>query len=301
MDNIEQLYRISPFLRAIRQEELSIYGNWIDYDYVLTYVKSGTVEFKIDGALYQLRSGDAIIVPPFTHHLVSSPDETIVHYVVHFDLFYDPSREKLSEIGADRYDTSISTEEQLLGSRPIVVMLNDTQQLYMEEVLSSLIYKKQNTQNPWFPLQTKAALIDILALIFQCDEIKQSKDVTASPNWPFVRNAMEYINLHYTDSTLNNSAISSAVGISENYLCSIFKQLVGIGVHSYLLNTRIARAQELILNGKHSVTQIAELTGFTSIHTFCRTFKKITGRTPKSFGNTPLHNIDTRKTGLVGQ
>ena len=284
MNNLAQLHEISPFLRCIRHEEICVYGNWMDYDHVLTFIEEGNVEFFIDGVNYCLSAGDAIIVPPFTPHLVTTPkSQKITHYVTHFDLFHDPDRVQLRLIGAQQYECTTPLREQLLGSSPIIVKLNESQQSYLKEKLLHLMRISQKQSSVFADLQAKSILIDLLALILQYNEVRSTSKVVTRTNWPIVRNTMEFINLHYSNSALTNNVISEAVGVSENYLCSIFMNMLGITVHTYLLNTRIARAKELILEGKYSMTQIAELTGFSSIHTFSRTFKKIYGHSPKAF------------------
>lgn len=293
MNHLNKLYEISPYLRCIRHEELYVYGNWMDYDHVLTFIEEGNVEFFIDGVNYFLSSGNAIIVPPFTPHLVTTTKNTkITHYVTHFDLFYDSERTQLQLIGAQQYKCKIPTKEKLLGSKPILVKLSESQQTYLKEKLLYLIRISQRNTSSWGILQAKAILIDLLALILQCDEVKSNTNTAVHNNWPIVRNTMEFINLHYSNGSLTNNIISEAVGVSENYLCSVFKNMLGITIHTYLLNTRIARAKELILEGKYSITQVAELTGFRSIHSFSRTFKKYHGRSPKAFATSPLLSVD---------
>lgn len=289
MNYSDLLYQISPHFRYIRQEELSIYGNWVDYDHVFTYISKGEADFIINGVCYTLKKGDVILIPPYMHHLVRSHHDTIIQYVMHFDLFYHPDRASLKGLGLEYCDSPLPPEERFFGSRPIVVSLNEKQQVFLTEKLTFLLWKKQDTDNPWFPLQAKAILIDILALIFQCNELKSSFDSTNSLNWSAVRQTMDYVHLHYADKNLNNAAISKVTGLSENYLCTIFRQQIGISIHEYLLNTRIARAEELLLYADASITEIAEMTGFSGIHAFSRAFKKFTGKSPSSFRNaSPL-------------
>ena len=98
-----------------------------------------------------------------------------------------------------------------------------------------------------------------------------------------VQQAMEYIQQHYADKNMTNRRIGEAVGYSETYLCALFKQQTGSGMYNYLLHTRIARAQELILSDLYTVTEVAERCGFSGIYSFSRAFKAVTGKAPLDF------------------
>ena len=50
--------------------------------------------------------------------------------------------------------------------------------------------------------------------------------------------------------------------------------------HRYQLNTRIGKAQELLLMKGESLSMVAVATGFADQSHFTRTFKRVTGATP---------------------
>ena len=58
-----------------------------------------------------------------------------------------------------------------------------------------------------------------------------------------------------------------------------------ISLHKYIMNVRIEHAQQLLLSGKVNVTEAADMTGFSSIHVFSKTFKNIMGISPSQFMN----------------
>ena len=51
----------------------------------------------------------------------------------------------------------------------------------------------------------------------------------------------------------------------------------------YLRLVRIDMAKELLKEDKYTVEQISEMVGYTNSRTFTRSFKSITGVTPKVF------------------
>ena len=69
-------------------------------------------------------------------------------------------------------------------------------------------------------------------------------------------------------------------GVSEAHFARSFKQAFGLPPHRYLLTRRIERAVALLRETDLSVTEIAFQTGWSSLGTFGRTFRDVTGGSP---------------------
>src|SRR5256885_16032090 len=68
--------------------------------------------------------------------------------------------------------------------------------------------------------------------------------------------------------------------VSEAHFARSFKEAFGIPPHRYLLTRRIERAKRLLGDTELAVTEIAFQTGWSSLGTFCRTFRDVTGESP---------------------
>lgn len=71
--------------------------------------------------------------------------------------------------------------------------------------------------------------------------------------------------------------------VSEAHFARSFKEAFGVPPHRYLLTRRIERATALLRDTDLSITDIAFRTGWTSLGTFGRTFRDITGESPGEF------------------
>jgi AraC-like DNA-binding protein len=71
-------------------------------------------------------------------------------------------------------------------------------------------------------------------------------------------------------------------GVSEAHFARSFKQAFGVPPHRYLLTRRIERATALLRDTDLSITEIAFDTGWESLGTFGRTFRDITGESPRA-------------------
>lgn len=77
--------------------------------------------------------------------------------------------------------------------------------------------------------------------------------------------------------------LSHVMFLEKSYIGRVFKryyQDTPIGYHQKL---RIKKAKNLLIYTNLTITQIASLTGFASIHDFDRVFKKLEGKKPSSY------------------
>lgn len=93
--------------------------------------------------------------------------------------------------------------------------------------------------------------------------------------------AMEYVNLHYTESDLSLKTVASAIGVSPNYLSAIFKSVSAVSFSRHLLNKRLSAALTLIKEGNTVVSDVAYKVGFSSPYYFSNQFRKYNNDSPK--------------------
>lgn len=69
-------------------------------------------------------------------------------------------------------------------------------------------------------------------------------------------------------------------GVSAAHFARSFKDAFGVPPHRYLLTRRLERAKAMLRDTDLSVTEIAFQTGWSSLGTFGRTFRDVTGESP---------------------
>lgn len=82
---------------------------------------------------------------------------------------------------------------------------------------------------------------------------------------------------------LTISDLAAAAFSSPAHLVRRFKIAFGETPHRYLQRRRIERAKEMLRNTEMSVTEICFAVGFTSLGTFSRTLKHLSGTSPSSY------------------
>lgn len=79
------------------------------------------------------------------------------------------------------------------------------------------------------------------------------------------------------------NALASELGVGYSNLRHSFVARVGISPREHYLNTRIEKAQDLLLNTSKSVKEIAEILGFESASHFSKQFKNRIGGSPSDW------------------
>ena len=97
--------------------------------------------------------------------------------------------------------------------------------------------------------------------------------------------AMKYIEAHIQDPTLSNVELAKHLGISEVYLRKQFQACYHITPKQYILDIRIRKAKQLLIDTPFAIAAIAEECGFSSAYHFCRCFKQRTGKTPTQYAS----------------
>ena len=77
--------------------------------------------------------------------------------------------------------------------------------------------------------------------------------------------------------------LAHTLGMNETYLKIYFKAAVGSTVYAFVKEKRVQRAQQLLLEGEMTVSEIAYVVGYKHPTHFTAAFKKATGVCPKDF------------------
>lgn len=77
--------------------------------------------------------------------------------------------------------------------------------------------------------------------------------------------------------------IAQKVGMNEFKLKNGFRELFGNGVYEYLRTERMQEARHLLSEHRKNVKEVAALTGYKSVNSFIKAFKKKFGETPGEY------------------
>ncbi len=98
-------------------------------------------------------------------------------------------------------------------------------------------------------------------------------------------NMMNYINNHI-DTDINIEQIAFDLKISKFHLHKIFKEQMGTNIYETIKSIRLQKASNLLITNKYStITEVANMCGYSSQTSFIRAFKIRFDQTPKIWRN----------------
>ena len=122
----------------------------------------------------------------------------------------------------------------------------------------------------------------------QVQEEKVTKIQAESPDERLLNRVMKVINENMGNANLNVEMIASEVGISRVHLHRKLKELTNQSTRDFIRNVRLKQAAALLSEKKHSVSEVAALTGFPNIAYFSTAFKELFGISPSGYMNRNL-------------
>jgi AraC family transcriptional regulator len=90
---------------------------------------------------------------------------------------------------------------------------------------------------------------------------------------------------------LSLSRIASITGVSASHFKTLFRESAGVPLHQYVIQRRIERAKDLLMQDKLSIAEIALATGFSHQSHLARHMRRSVGLSPRAmkrlFADTP--------------
>ena len=115
-----------------------------------------------------------------------------------------------------------------------------------------------------------------------CDEYKifkeKSNDISNDDSA-----IIDEINNNITNSELSLAYLTEKFGVSNKYISTMCKRILGMTYIQYVQNERIKLAINYIQNSNYTLDEIASMCGYTSQLTFRRNFKNVTGVNPSEY------------------
>ncbi len=247
--------------------------------YEIYYLVSGSRKFFIESDIYNISKGDLVFIDKNAMHRTTySSDKMNERAYVLFD-------DKHISAFIDRYGKE--DLEQCLKYRVFSIPIQRRE--YVEGLISKL-YTERRHADEFSQTLMENCLCELMVFLvrykrsfFDAKENISSLSAEAlSPGDENIQKAARYIVENYRrDISLTEAA--EYVNMSSTYFSKKFKEVTGFGFKEYLLNLRIKRASELLLETRLSVTEIAYEAGFNDSNYFGDVFKKNKGISPLGY------------------
>lgn len=231
-----------------RTEKTPVSGIRFHNGFEFLYVYSGSIELSIDGDVCALRQGDGALVFPDVVHSYRSLCET-ESYCCIFSPSYVPEFGKRRRLTAPE-----SCVFALPDGSKIIDMLRDSTNLFA----------------------IKGILYYILSFV------AGNEDDAGGDMVEVAQKVMDYIEQNFSEN-ITLTDISLALNYNYNYLSALINRIFKMSFSKLLNKYRVYTAEQLLKARKYKIIDISERCGYSSLRSFNRNFKKITGKTPSEF------------------
>ena len=245
-----------------------------DHNYFELYlVIRGFCRYTIQDSTYDLHDGDFILIPPHTFHSTRYPTGSCRRSIVFFNR---------SDIGSYILDQCSDQPDYFSFAHAFHLREESRGKVHS---LYTRMAAEEKSPDEHTPALQELYLQELLILLLRGSDILNgsTKEVQTADRQILL--AARYINSNYMNP-ITASDIAAAAGFSPNYLSRKFRQEVGIGVHEYLVTTRLQHAAGELLSTTDSITDIALRCGFSDSNYFKDAFKKKYGMTPRDYRNS---------------
>lgn len=93
---------------------------------------------------------------------------------------------------------------------------------------------------------------------------------------------LQYCTTHYKEN-LTVASVADSLSISRSCVSHIFSTRISMNFCDYINSLRLAEAEKILNNKNYTVTEVAGMSGFSTIRTFNRAFLKKHGISPSAY------------------
>lgn len=171
-------------------------------------------------------------------------------------------------------------------SDPALLSLDDTQAEEILQLLSHLsLSYDQFCDNPKGYGNDLGVRMSLARLLLQVNRLYRGvhniEQRLPDPRAHQIYAIMHYLHQHY-DQELSLDFLSETFFMNKYSLCNLFKSVTGTSINQYLIQCRLMKAKELLLN-HIPVEEVCSRVGYNNLSHFSRSFKKQTGLSPKQY------------------
>lgn len=252
----------------------------------INYVRKGSGNHLINKNTVPVSNGDIFIIPPYIpHKIITDPNDPLE--VIEFEFstkFILPDQQSIEECTGYldfAYLEPFMVAEEKVKPR---FKLNKQLQIEVEAILNEVLEESRERQ-PGYMLIAKALLLKLLVMIGRAytREIEGTDTERTFQQYKnMIALAKDYIDAHHARN-ISLKEISEYVGYSQSHFCYLFKAITGKTAVEYINTVRVQHAIELLTGSKLSVLDISLEAGFNTVSNFNKTFKLITGLSPREY------------------
>ncbi|MBU5359576.1 AraC family transcriptional regulator [Enterococcus raffinosus] len=153
--------------------------------------------------------------------------------------------------------------------------------ILIQNYVHDLIWERNITDHPLGSENASLLLLVLLNNFFAITKEKQDTKIDNPYFYAFQKIRMDIQNrpeMHYSPE-----ALAEEMAISLSHFQHLYKTFFQQSLKADVIHNRVAKAQRLIATSDLTITEIAEICGYSSDVHFYRQFKRVTGTSPREY------------------
>ena len=252
------------------QSDHDTQANYISDDIEIVYYKEGGSITTIGNKTYTCPPHSFLIIEPYQLNTsTNTGNSNYSYYFFHFDI--EP----------------LSLRQQfisLLTKHGHLIYQDEIKNF--EEMLERLLIEAKEKEIGYSSIIT-SALIRVVVEIIRA-QLKRNDDhaieIIESPHLELVNEAINYIHDHL-HTAIKLATMAKDLGVSTSMLYKAFTNILMMPPLTYIHQQKILAAKKMLATG-NTVTLIASELGYSSAYHLSKTFKQITGVSPREYKNS---------------
>jgi AraC family transcriptional regulator len=247
------------------------------------YIEEGEGAIEDKNGILKLEAGHLYLIPNYTLCNLFCENYLSQYYVQFFEEPSDISpifgnfnyacKVPASDIDVDNFKrlVEINPGRGLEGS--------DNPEIYEKQIHYQRYQALNELQRRSAFIESQGILLQLISRFLDQEPYIRKKAEAIPVN---ILDAIRFISIHLHNE-LSVSKLAERYGFNPQYFSRLFEEHLGLGPQAYVIKKRIERAKHMISSQNMSFTEIAERTGFGSISSFSKCFKRETGLSPRHY------------------
>lgn len=145
-----------------------------------------------------------------------------------------------------------------------------------------MLFEKMAKREEYYQLEVYGLLFLTFSMLYSHGYILKGTEISHGRQAKKVTELINWLNENFTEP-ISLDKLAAHTGLSEKYICRVFKEYTSKTPMTYINELRIENACYEMAKMKKNVTQAAYDSGFNDLSYFCKTFKRYKGVTPNEY------------------
>ena len=268
----DQVFTIRGTAKLLNVASARYGGDWHSVPHThnhleLFFIVGGKGQFLIEDRLYPVDINNLVMINPNVPHTEVSLNAQPLEYIV---------------LGIDGIE--LATTENSNGQ---FCILDHFESAEISSCLRNILREMEQKNTGYQDICQAYMEILIIRLMRNTTMTLQAEPQVNTGNRQCA-NVKRYIDLHFKES-LTLEQLAEEAHMSKYYLSHAFKREYGVSPINYMISRRIDESKYLLAETDLSMSQIAQLLGFSSLSYFSQVFRKENNTSPMEFRQNAKH------------